>query len=77
MSNKPDFIQAASGSFLAHFLPSNWGTLTEEELTAFMEDAAWEPLEGVPTKDVFQLIEATAMEMEDMYNLGCIAGTTV
>ena len=52
----------ASGSYLSEPFPSDWETMDDEQLGAFMEDNNWEPFSGTAAGEVFSFIETLAYE---------------
>lgn len=50
----------ASRHFLTDELPENWDRLSGSGLNRFVEDHAWEPLEGYPSSVVWESISSLA-----------------
>jgi len=57
--DRNQLTQRLSGHFLSENLPDDWHEMSEEDLTTFIEENTWEPLERYGNGDeIFTLIES-------------------
>ena len=58
----------ASGHYLTTYLPDDYDEWEEEELDKFLEDNAWEMVEGTPPKYIWEFIDNLAYTFRDTVN---------
>lgn len=60
-------LQTASGAYLCDLLPDDWESLSGDQQEDYLIMNAWEPLEGMPAADVFDLIESHAQSIVRLF----------
>lgn len=58
----------ASGLILYEELPSDWKEWTEEKLSTFLEDKAWQPFETYDPEVIYGMIEDLAQNLINFSN---------
>jgi len=58
----------ASGHYLTNHLPNDYDEWEEEELDKFLEDNAWEMVEGASPKYIWEYIENLAYDFRGTVN---------
>ena len=64
----------ASSHFLTEPLPNNWEEMSEDEISNFLLDNAWEALETSPPDETWNCIESLA---EDFIQFADIYGGSI
>jgi hypothetical protein len=62
--NRNELFQRLSGHFLSEHLPENWHEMSEKELSDFISENPWEPLEHLNADDIFGLIDVLTTDVE-------------
>lgn len=58
-----NILQLCSGNFLCDTLPDEWEDMSEEDQDSFIVENAWQPFEGWPANEVFEIINNAAFTM--------------
>jgi len=66
--NKTEAYIKASRFYLTEELPSDLFELNEQEVTAFIQESKWQPLEEWSTISIWDLIEDLAIEFLEVSN---------
>jgi hypothetical protein len=64
--NRNQLFQRLSGHFLSEHLPEKWHEMSEEELSGFISENTWEPLEQCNADEVFNLIHTLVDDVETL-----------
>ena len=58
----------ASGHFLCEHLPEDFINWEEEQVDRFILDNVWQPFEGYPAEDVWEIIDSLASDFRQSVN---------
>tara|TARA_R110000772_G_scaffold93212_2_gene190471 strand:- start:82 stop:315 length:234 start_codon:yes stop_codon:yes gene_type:complete len=66
--NKTEAYIKASRFYLTYELPSDLFELNEQEVTDFIQESKWQPLEDWSTSSIWDCIESLAIEFLEVSN---------